>query len=520
MRVFFNAVLFGLCFLLCGQEVSAARLLYVPLDDRPVNLAYSVDTLNSAGWTVLTPPRELLASRYRTGEPDRLLDWLEKEAKTAAAAVVSADATLYGGLVASRTHEYPATILAERLVRLTGLKDKTGIRLYVFSTIMRSPKSSVGGVEPPYYEQWGPALFRLGELNDKEETLSLKRRERKERDALLAGLPEQVYHDWSTRRAVNLSLNRRLLSALHNKAFDYLVFGKDDTAPFSQPRREARALGAEIAAGGLYNCRLFAGADQLGLLLLTRAVCDQLLTIPFVHAVYAPGVGGQTVPRYEDTTVEATALGNIYAAGGLPVSSAERADLVLLLNTPPDGITKEAMFTPENTALNNRHSQTVLSLAEKLSAGKPTALADVQFANGSSNALVNGLLTTGLAWRLSAYAGWNTAGNSLGYAIGQGILAEYTPERDRHRLLTVRYLDDWAYQANVRETLYKTTVWPRRLNDTNLGNNRAALEKAALSLLTVQVKGYIPAEFREGLNAAFPWNRLFEVDITVPAQES
>lgn len=93
---FFLSLLFGT--LTRGETVLAAeRILYIPLDDRPVNLAYTVDTFKKAGVDVVTPPSELLSSASRKGNPDALGKWLQEEGPFAEAAVVAADSLIYGG---------------------------------------------------------------------------------------------------------------------------------------------------------------------------------------------------------------------------------------------------------------------------------------------------------------------------------------------------------------------------------------------------------------------------------------
>lgn len=88
--------------------------------------------------------------------------------------------------------------------------------------------------------------------------------------------------------------------------------------------------------------RFFAGADQLGLLLLSRAANRLQYELPLVNVTYAAGMGGKTVPTYEDDTVAVSAKQHIYAAGAFPVYSRKNADLVLAVNTPADGVTHEA----------------------------------------------------------------------------------------------------------------------------------------------------------------------------------
>ena len=86
--------------------------------------------------------------------------------------------------------------------------------------------------------------------------------------------------------------------------------------------------------------RFFAGADQLGLLLLSRAANRLQYELPLVNVTYAAGMGGKTVPTYEDDTVAVSAKQHIYAAGAFPVYSRKNADLVLAVITPADGVTR------------------------------------------------------------------------------------------------------------------------------------------------------------------------------------
>ena len=46
-------------------------ILFVPLDNRPVCLEYSVNSMQAAGWNVETPPEEYIASNHHSGNPDK-----------------------------------------------------------------------------------------------------------------------------------------------------------------------------------------------------------------------------------------------------------------------------------------------------------------------------------------------------------------------------------------------------------------------------------------------------------------
>lgn len=507
---------FCLCLLICHNTFAyKGTILYVPMDDRPVCLDYTVETMRAAGYDIMVPPRELIAGSVKKGDPDKLMDWLEKEGKTSTAIVASSDALLYGGLVGSRTHEIPEDILKLRAERLLDLKSTTHNQpLYIFTTIMRSPKASSAPVEPAYYGQWGPKLFRLGALEDKNELEYLHRKERKELRSLRSEIPEDVLKDLYSRRENNIKTTELLLHGVESENFDYLLLGRDDTASYSQAHREARKMDILVHELPKGKIRFFAGADQLGLILLQRAANRIQFSIPLVNIIYADGVGGKTIPSYEDNTVEQSAWQHILASGAVPVRTDKRASLILAVNTPKNGICLEssnkrntAKFTPEVKAF-------VGNITKLVQAGKNVVVADVKYGNGADNALVPQLFSKGVAYKLAAYGGWNTSGNALGFALAQGLFSQEMTETDKRYLLNQRYLDDWAYQANARMRVYQKIIWPNSWPNSGLkGKMLTTAEKniaQEISSIAKPVMGDIASKYKFTL----PWQRMFEVQVS------
>ena len=83
-------------------------------------------------------------------------------------------------------------------------------------------------------------------------------------------------------------------------------------------------------------------------------------------------------------------------------------------------------------------------------------------------------------------------------------------------LLLRRYLDDWAYQANVRKTLASQLDWiagDGRYEALNGKRDEAAQDCA--QLLTFFARQNLPAfTGRDKMQVKFPWNRIFEADIS------
>ena len=516
-----RAILFILM-LLCSQIVLAApkgTLLYVPLDDRPVCLSYAVKTMEAAGWEVKTPPLEYIAGAERGGNPDALFAWLMDNADESLAMVVSSDALIYGGLVDSRTHFIPLDVLRARADRLVELKKEFRYQLvYVFTTIMRSPKMSSAPVEPAYYEEWGAKIFRLGELEDKREAKEIGHREMRELRKLRKNIPQEILEDMYTRRENNIKATELLLHGIESGDFDYLLVGRDDTAEFSQAHREARNVEILVNELPKERIRFFAGADQLGLLLLSRASSKLQYEIPLVQVVYAPGKGGATVPSYEDNTVGESARQHIYAAGGVPIWRHKRADLVLAINTPQEGVTLEAS-SPENNNVITPEVEKFTKLIEAVTSNdKAVAVADVKYGNGADNSLVSSLFANELEYKLAAYSGWNTAGNTIGYALAQGLLSKHFADESKRELLEVRYLDDWAYQANVRKDVYLNLIWPNQWKNSGFDDKQLAAVEESITSSMRSVAEPMLGNAVNDYKFTLPWRRMFEVNIEKVSQ--
>lgn len=511
-----QAFIFILAMLCCQLAFAAPKikgtLLYVPLDNRPVCLAYPVETMEAAGWEVKTPPLEYIAGAEKGGDPDALFDWLLENADESLAMVISSDALIYGGLVDSRTHHIPLEVLKHRADRLVELKkDFRDQLVYVFTTIMRSPKRSAAPVEPAYYKEWGAKIFRLGELEDKLEAKEIGYREKRELRKLRQAIPQEILADMYARRSNNIKATELLLHGVESGDFDYLLIGRDDTAQFSQAHREAREMEFLVNELPKERIRFFAGADQLGLLLLSRASTKLRYEIPLVQIVYAPGEGGATVPAYEDDTIAMSARQHVYVAGAVPIFNHKRADLVLAINTPHDGVTLEAS-SPENDYLVTGEVEKFTKLLDVMTNnGKAVAVADVKYGNGADNALVSNIFANDLEYKLASYAGWNTAGNSLGYALAQGLLSEQYSEAGKRQLLDVRYLDDWAYQSNVRMDVYRNLIWPKYWPNSGLNEEQTAVAEADITNLMASVAEPMLGEAVKDYRFTLPWNRMFEV---------
>lgn len=542
MRMFFaRAGIFGLLMLLLlpagfaaarqhapGQPPQAASkgtILFVPQDNRPTSCKQTADTVRKLGYEVIMPEKELLGGLQDPGDTEKLWQWTKEQAKAADMAVIATDSLLYGGLVASRKHEIPPEELQERAGRLSELhQENEQLKIYAFASLMRTPRSgqASGGEEPDYYIAYGEKIFQYTALMDKAETAGLTDGESQRMSQLEAEIPPDVRQDWLGRRQQNFAATQKLMDAAAKGEAEYLLVGKDDNASLSQTHRESRWLQDYAKHIPETHFRMVAGIDEFAMLLMTRAVNQWERRTPTAAVFYNSGRGGDTIPAYSDERVSATLQTDIQVAGGTFVENPAFADFVLLVNTNPDGLTGEAnhIRSWEQPPFNNGQDRFgtrafLKQLKTLLDAGAPVGIADIAFTNGADNALMRHLEQEGLLFRLRSYSGWNTATNSLGFALGQGLLAAHMPQEQIHELLMTRYLDDWGYQSNVRTAM---AIEIEQLPDPTvylyLGAYEQAMEAEASELLQQFAREHLPQMTEpEKIRVSFPWHRMFIADI-------
>ena len=141
-------------------------------------------------------------------------------------------------------------------------------------------------------------------------------------------------------------------------------------------------------------------------------------------------------------------------------------------------------------------------------------MADISHPNGSDDAVMNLFRVRRLLFRLRAYSGWNTATNSTGYALAQGIIGNKLSTKDRTELLLVRYIDDWLYQRIVRNIIINdlAKIGGRYIYDFK--DKKEVIEEDVNDLMHTAIYNYLPV-FDELDNVTFsnPWNRMFEISI-------
>lgn len=517
MKQIFFLIMALIIFATSTAFAQGKKILYVPIDNRPVNLSQVVQVAEKLGYEIISPPDEMLGSNENLGDVEGMWQWLDENAATADYAVLSTDALIYGSLVASRVHTLDMQTILERAQRFKTFHEKFPyLPIYALGTIMRTPRSgSNASAEPEYYYTHGAKIFQYTALLDKQEMDEFKGSDKRALKKLEKDIPKEYLDDWFKRRAKNSDANELFIEYTREGVFEYFMLGCDDSAMFSQTHRESRHLTELGKDMGKTVMQVTSGADELGMLMIARAINKDRDEIPFVSVIYNDGKGANTFPAYCNEQIGISIDAAIIAAGGLKVPANERADLVLVVNTRGNGKTFESTNAKKNKLKLRSDLKPFMKIIKDLTAKNyPVGIVDISFSNGADNALMNQLKKNDLQFKIRAYGGWNTATNSSGFLVGAGVLTKFMEDKDVAELLITRYLDDWAYQANVRQEIvaecYAKGIEPYKIGDATPQINALTTEKmksfAANNLL-------VPRKWSiEDFKVYLPWKRIFECD--------
>ena len=441
------------------------KLAFLPIDNRPV--CYTLPKLISEidkGLELFMPERKFLGDLTKSADINALFKWLEDLPDDIDAIVLTLDTIAYGGLIPSRRCPESFNEIKTRIEKLKNILLKKSCKIYAFSSIMRISNNNFNEEEKEYWTQYGKKIFEYSynfhKNGDAQTTI-----------------PQEILDDYLNTRKRNFEINKIYLEWQKEGLFETLLFTKDDCAEFGLNVKEAQEL---EKLGG----KTKTGADEIPLALFARAIRGDIKICPiFLEPEYK-----NLISNYEDVSVEESVKSQIDLAG-CEISDENGADIILIVNN-----------------FINRQGEIVMKVETQpfdktfTAPDKPYMAADVRFANGADNNFVKELFKNKFDDKyFYGYSAWNTTANTLGSLICAAkvkSLAEKYNSVAFKKLQLTRFLDDWAYQANVRQEL--------SFPNTTLSNKMQIYEKIIKDKLDI-----------DGVNVKYnyPWNRLFEVEI-------
>ncbi len=491
------------------------RILFFPVDERFCTRDYFLLMAQAAGIPVITPPKRFLGAKKTPPDLRRLLLWLDSNAKQGDDLVLSIDMLIHGGLIPSRTSLDSIETLEERLSILKTLKDR-GCRIYATASITRTPFYNSSEEEPDYWQAYGQEIHAISRLIAKSfqsERISDQLIEKARH------IPPAFLSDYLQRRARNRKLVSQTIDLVRRGVIEFLNLVLDDNSRESLSMEEGRLHQIAVTQHGIdEKVAIHAGADEAALSLLSRILAGSCAVIPEFEVRYAAEEHRMVVPPYEGTPLWMGIRSHVEAAGGRVVEGS--GQIALLVNNGAQGLDSAHQ---SNTETDPKPYERLLNWVSDPQP-KIKSIADVKYTNGGDNYLVGEMLRKkDFDWRVMSYAGWNTAGNTLGTCCAYAII-QYLGEKgflhlnepSMKQIAVLFFLEHWSFQSNVRNDLIiqgqQKGVEPWSV---------IPIELWAQKFVQSAMEAYKPI-IQQGLGidftiekVFFPWHRSFEIGLSV-----
>ncbi len=463
------------------------KIALIPIDNRPIcySLIEEISAVNE-NLQVSLPDRNLLGGLYDMADISGILNWL-KSIPEADYTIISLDTIAYGGLVASRRIPDDINTIKSRLLSLKKTLKSLNTKVFAFSSIMRISNNNINEEEKDYWNPWGTRIYQYSYHQHKSRVLN-------QANCVINTVPADILEDYLNTRKRNFEINRLYLDWLDEGVIDTLVFSKDDTGEYGLNVEEAKTLEREATARNL-NAIIKTGADEIPLTLLARAIADNERVK--IKPAFVFEDSKSKISKYEDISVENCVKSQLSLAG-VEIDASENPEITMVINN----------FAYEQGDL--VLGDVINSLDKKIKLPEnPYFIADINNANGSDNELVRQLtnekMKIGTMLGYSAYnTSANTIGSSLCIALNCFLALKYgcfNEDAFKH-LMAVRFLDDWAYQANVRKAVRESGISFEEALNNHL-EDFSRYEK----LLSVFLDKDLKPKY------SLPWKRSFEIEI-------
>ncbi|MBO6245894.1 MAG: DUF4127 family protein [Anaerovibrio sp.] len=504
------------------MPATTKKVLLVPLDSRPPCGQLVADNGRTVGIEIILPPSETMDFYTLPGDTSKMRKWLYDEIKNCDEAIISIDQLLYGGLIASRNKtikDEDITALAEYLKKLHG--DNPNIKIHAFSILPRmNPPDFVEKYQDrKKLMEWSRLVHKYDDnpLSETAEKIQVLERE----------IPSEQIKAYTEIYNRNLRLNCLLANLVADGTLEDLSFGQDDGEVYSLPNLKLKEFMHYLHKNKIPGDKLaiLHGADEVALSILTNIISRSNSFKVYVD--YSSEKAAIKVMPYMAICNQDTAHERLNFHHDVIVSTPEEADYILFISA-----------TDEETMDRRRYN------AEKLldyqQRGKPVALVDLSKSFIAQEALLPILLKENFPVNsLIAYAGWNTASNSIGTAVSQAeiYLTALNQGLEQDRVvysnlnnLNNRICEDYYYLKDVIDLVNINLKKKGYSNvyDLDLEHNykwAVDMMEAAMNQRLVQYKTsdaftksfwlknteYAVTDMQ--ISSYFPWPRTFEINL-------
>ncbi|MCL2287277.1 MAG: DUF4127 family protein [Firmicutes bacterium] len=480
----------------------------LPLDSRSCNSIFPSSLGTFVGIECLTPPPEIMDYFFQAADCEGLISWLLETAPCCDALVISFDMLAYGGFVAARANKSYVETCLRRVGVLQQIKTAIPtLPIYAASIVLR-PTITVGNKNDLYvYEklyQYSKAAY-LAEKTALPEHITEKAR-------LVAEIPTNVLDTFLTVRKRNAAINKEAVRMAASGVLDSLLLLQEDSEPYGIQRKEQEELAKLVQQHNLHDkVTIQNGADEAGCLLTAKAFMDKNCHPLSVEIKFSCEANKNFTAMYEDRPFSENLKSSLQF---LNLQNAAGAKDVLYIHNPKTAQkdTSSVYATGCSEYTEDEICAFAAEIARDTKQGRRVYLLDILYSNGGDSDIIHTLAKKMDLRMLWGYSAWNTTCNSMGTILAQLVFSQLINKRN-DVFTAERILDDYLYQTVVRRKLNSAIQEmeqdPWSIENIDLANKELAklmYDNKLLEILFRETPKFV---------ASLPWNRTFEVSITV-----
>lgn len=486
----------------------------IPLDSRPVNTDLPQTLGTIGGFQVILPDEDLLDQFLTPSKPEPLLDWLYSTGTEADLLIIHLNELIYGSLLNSRevgqyldSHEKLAKV--ETFLN-NQRNSKQNIQLiYILPRLLVSQYDLTMWA----YEK---ELSSYSQLKHQQKIKPDNEEINKALSQLEETIPQEILGRYNSLYVEAYLTGLKLLSWLEEGLVNEVIIGLDDAAPYGLNVQAFHRLKTEAEKQMLDHAFFLHGADELAPLAIARHSLNLQDPEAFSCLYLTPEDANKIFP-YEAISLQENIeekIAYLYAPKNFETKLKKRpvlnAKKTLILNTN-QAMSKEAM----DQAWTDIGSLTTY-----------TGLVDVAKTNGAFTPFIDQVGLEKVYDYVDSYAGWNTAGNSLGTVIAHLLFYEQGQNlpfwlqgkafKAHEKLQIIRLLDDYIFQSKVRSEF---TSWSlaNGFHYLSFGNHWSKANDQLQKMMLEAIKPYpslsIISDQGKTPTFTFPWPRSFEIKI-------
>lgn len=509
------------------KEENLKKILLVPLDSRPPCRDFPSQVGKIGDYEIILPPSKAQDYYTEAGDTALMEEWVFDNIIGANYAVISIDQLMHGGLLSARENvatEEEMDIFIEKLKNLH--EQNPRIPIYAFYVLPRmSPQSTVEDHKErqaimDLSRLMGKKYFGLPVDDTKIDVLASKIS-----DEHLTNYIDKI--DSSTLFAMKLSL------LANEGVITRLVLSQDDGEPYSIPNIEKEKIKKFLAENKIDESKVFIthGADEIALTLLAEIKAKEAGLSPKIYVEYNDEKSKSRVMPFMAISLEDCVKEKLTMLGAIETQTPSEADFTMYISAN----STDTMNTRK------RSVEDILTLTEE----NEVALVDLSQHYRYAEILLPLLINENFPInKLLTYAGWNTASNSIGTALGAGVMFSAQTKKAKnddsvlrayyYRLtfLNNRILEDAYYLKDVIDLVNVSLIKEGYKNtaDLDLRQNAKYADAALTSAMEKRIDHYkntksfklpISVKLKENTKNLkitdiktemyFPWPRTFEI---------